>query len=398
MQKKLNPTLYDVYDTYKKWLYVEDTKRIDLLLAVALTRKCVNSPPLWMVVVSKSGDWKSEQINALYDPEIAVKLDRLTSRTLVSGNKKSEDLAPKLTDKLVLFSDFASMLKAHPQEKAEIFAQMRELYDGRAGGAFGTGKHKHYEGIRTTWIIGSTPAIDRQILIHQDLGTRELIFRPIITNEQLAKIKGRIMENRWNLMEMREEMRAVTTRFIKKTEFKIIKDILPEVQESLFNIVDYVCVMRASAACDSYTGELLGNVDMEMPTRVLQQLLLLYEALKSLRPDYPDELAIGIIREVAFSSCNPVRMAVFNYLVTLGQGFEDTTHHLADELKVGRKTVFSELNALWNLGVLNMERVQSETHLWKDVQKWSVNYSHHLTKSLLEVDKSLLISEYLLKT
>lgn len=386
MRVKLNPTLNDVHKVYKKWLHVDDEKRIELGLAVALTRKAVNSPPIWLIIVSPSGDWKSEQINALYEPEHVVKLDRLTSKTLISGSPKVDDMAPKLKDKLILFSDFASMLKAHPQEKAEIFAQLRELYDGRAGGSYGTGKHSHYENLRTTWLIGSTPAIDRQILIHQDLGTRELVYRPYIDKDQLNKLKARIIENRYSLPDMRAELREVTTQFLKKTELQQI-ELKSEVLGVLYALVDYLAVMRANAACDSYSGELLSDVDMERPTRVLQQYVILYEALKSLRPDYPDERACEILRDLTFSSSNPNRSKIFSYLKNF-QLDKITTSAIAKALKIGVKTAYSECFALWNLGILN--RGEEEVG-YKEVKLWSIDMENELTRNLLKIDDSLLL-------
>lgn len=379
------PSLNDVHDVYKKWLQVDDERRIELGLAVALTRK-TESSPIWLIIVSPSGDWKSEQINALYDPKTSVKLDRLTSKTLISGNPKVEDLAPKLKDKLVLFSDFANMLKAHPQEKAEVFAQLRELYDGRAGGSYGTGKHAHYEGIRTTWIIGSTPAIDRQILIHQDLGTRELIYRPNISKTEIAKTRARIIENRYRLKEMREELRRISTSFLENHEIKQ-QEILPEVQQVLFKIVDYLCVMRANGAVDSYTGELLSDVDMERPTRVLQQFILIYESLKSLREDYPDERACNILKDIAFSSSNRNRSKIFSYL-KMFSGERLTTSQISKGLKMGWKTVYSELFCLWNLGIIlrNDEEIN-----FKEVHFWELDMENQLTKDLLEVDNPDLL-------
>ncbi len=40
-------TLEDVYSTYRKWFYIEDTNRIDVGLAVAINQK-VSGLPLWI--------------------------------------------------------------------------------------------------------------------------------------------------------------------------------------------------------------------------------------------------------------------------------------------------------------------------------------------------------------
>ena len=54
------PTLSDLYLIYKKWLYLEDTKRIDIVLATYMTNQ-LEGTPIWLMLVGNSGDGKTEQ-------------------------------------------------------------------------------------------------------------------------------------------------------------------------------------------------------------------------------------------------------------------------------------------------------------------------------------------------
>ena len=56
--------LSDVYNSYQKWFYVEDTRRIDVGLAILMNQK-LGSLPLWLFLCGPSGDWKSTQISTL---------------------------------------------------------------------------------------------------------------------------------------------------------------------------------------------------------------------------------------------------------------------------------------------------------------------------------------------
>jgi hypothetical protein len=171
------PKLNDVYKVYKKWLHIENTKRLDVGLAVALTRK-MRGTPIWLIFVGPSGDMKSEQIRALNDEDTSVTIQRFTSKTLISGDRKikqGEDFCnifKEENEKLLLIFDMAQMLKLPIVEKAEVWAQLRDLYDGSLRRVFGNRLRKSYDRLRVTLIAGSTPHIDTQILIHQDLGTR----------------------------------------------------------------------------------------------------------------------------------------------------------------------------------------------------------------------------------
>ena len=128
-------SLKDVHEVYKKYLHIEDTKRLDVVLAVALSVKN-KGIPIWLILVGPSGDMKSVQLNAIMAWDRAFVLHGLTSKTLVNGSKnkkKAPDLAPKLNNKLVVIQDMAQILEMHPQQKAELWGQLRDLFDGYAG-------------------------------------------------------------------------------------------------------------------------------------------------------------------------------------------------------------------------------------------------------------------------
>jgi len=86
-------------------------------------------------------------------------------------------LAPKLDEKFVIITDFAQILSLPPGDRAEIYAQLRDLYDGYAGKTSGMGGNSKYSGLKVTLLACSTPAVDSRILVNQNLGTRELIYR-----------------------------------------------------------------------------------------------------------------------------------------------------------------------------------------------------------------------------
>ena len=138
---------------WHKYFHIPDDTRLDVPLAVYLSRE-MKGTPLWLIIVSNSGDMKTEQLLSLEDDGILFDektgleqckirkededletktMHRFTSKTLVSGYINAEDLAPKLKNKVLLFLDFAELLNLHPAEKIQVWSQLRNLYDGRAG-------------------------------------------------------------------------------------------------------------------------------------------------------------------------------------------------------------------------------------------------------------------------
>lgn len=378
--------LEKVHKIYSNLLYIEDMKRIDVVLAVALSRK-LEGVPLWLILVGPSGDMKSVQLNALdgYNTEY---LHKITGRTLVNGYKdKNEhpDLAPKLDDKLVIIRDMASLLKLPPSEKAEVWGQLRDLYDGFAGTASGEGTNVKYKNLKVTLLAGSTPAIDAQILVHQDLGTRELIYRTKGNNNK-KKVMDKCIENEEYEDKIKRELNEVTTKFLDSIEITR-QDISQEALEKVKEIAIYTTFMRASAEFDNYKNTLRNDVYPEEPTRITKQLKRLYICLKNLDENYEDERAFEILWDVAKSSAFPLRVKLFEHLFN-NSDREFSTSNLATSLKIGKSTVQREVQVMWNLGLVTLREEQTQRPgLTYDY--WKINKEHSFIQKLQQDKENL---------
>jgi predicted transcriptional regulator len=106
--------------------------------------------------------------------------------------------------------------------------------------------------------------------------------------------------------------------------------------------------LRTSAEIDYTTGELTNFMYPEAPTRILEQLVTLYRALKSLDASYTDDVALDCLKKVVLSSCPDLRTAILKIMVTGGQY---TQREMADLLRVNKKTAYKEMNILCFLGL-----------------------------------------------
>ena len=378
--------LEDVHDVFKKWFHITDTNRLDVVLAVALSQK-QKGIPLWMIIIAPSGDMKSEQLRALNDNGASVKVvPRMSDKTLVNGfrdKEKCPDFAPKLDGKIMMIMDMAEILQLRADVKNEVWAQLRTLYDGEAGVASGMGTDVYYKDLYVTFLGASTPAIDDQILIHQSLGSRELVYRP----KELVDV-NKLMEKAWFNEDFEEMMRkeiAVVCRGFMDAAMQRKIDITPEVKEKIMALTLYLTKMRAATSIDSYSGDLRSNVTPERPTRLLKQLKRLFVCLKSLDYNYPDETALEIIKEVVMSSVVRNRQLVLKLLVDYDTPL--TTSEVADRIRIGKKTAKQELNILWNMGIVD-RRVEENTTPWGETrivkEEWSINKEDATVKFLLK--------------
>ena len=374
--------LEEVHKVYKKYFHVEDTKRIDIVLATALSQK-LPGIPIWLIIVGPSGDMKSVQLNSLRNDDTMV-MHNLTSKTLVNGYKdktKYPDLAPEMDNKIVIIPDMAQILKLPPAEKGELWGQLRDLYDGLAGKMSGMGSRSQYEGLKVTLLAGSTPAIDGQILVHQDLGTRELIYRT-----RGSKLKKDVMRKCFDNEELEEEigkeLKEKTSDFLK--EVYIIRDFIkPEYIEKLMDISTYITYMRASAEFD-YNNDLRNDVYPEEPTRIAKQMKRLFVCLMNLSNDYPEDRAFEILWHTAKSSAFPLRIKVFEYLIA-HSGEEISSNALSELLHIGKSTVKRECSVMWNIGLVHCRKeVVNSYNPDRTYDYWKINKNHSFIKTMLE--------------
>ena len=372
--------LEEVYNVYKKYFYIEDMKRIDIVLAIALSMK-LEGIPIWLILVGPSGDMKSVQLNSFPEESIFV-LHNLTSKTLVNGYRdklKFPDLAPELDGKLVIIPDMAQILKLPPIEKGELWGQLRDLYDGFAGKVSGMGSRARYNNLKVTLLAGSTPSIDGQILVHQDLGTRELIYRTS-GNIKKKEVMKKCFENEEMELKINEELKEKTQKFLKETF--IIRDFIhPNTLEKIMEIATYITYMRATAEIDSFSNQLRNEVYPEEPTRIAKQLKRLYVCLMNLSNDYPEERAFEILWHIAKSSAFPLRIKIFEYLLKFND--EISTSGISDMLHIGKSTVQREVGVLWNMNLIDCRKeIINTMYPDRTYDYWTINKNNPFIKSL----------------
>lgn len=383
LEKYKDIDYHTVIQTFKKWLYIEDDSIIDLCLAISLWR--TKDPPLWLIVVAPSGSGKTEILKAFEDksdnPSTEI-MSKITPNTFLSGvsQKKEQhtDFAERISGfpKLFLTYDVAQFLKMDPKDKSQVWAQMRDIYDGCIERkAFNVSKY--VKDIKINWLICSTNAIDAELLIHNELGTREMIYRFNSKNVDQRAVLKRILKNIGKEKLMRDELNYVVRKFIEKQETEGLREIeIPEnVEKEIMTLAEMISYLRASAAADNYTGELENFVYTEVPTRIFKQLLGLYSAMKNLSNNYSDEKAIKNLQKIALSSILPLRGEIIYQLI---DNKELSTTGLYKNLGVGKKSVTTQLETARQLGLVDFREQEEEVSQWK---KWNRKYWYVVEES-----------------
>lgn len=356
IDREANATLEYIYETVEKYLYIDDRNRIDVILATVLSNM-IPGTPVWLFIVGNSGDWKSAFVRSLEVLNNTMQIDQITKNTFASGQRKVKDLGSELhkNSKILIFPDLASLTSSNKDDKNAIWGQMRNLYDGFINKQTGSGVKKTYWDCHVTILACSTPSIRDEILIHSQLGTRELMYdtTPDMVDNDLK------MDMAWYNEgfeeEMKKDIQLAVSNFIyqKRKKFDVHVDITEEMKCFLKKEAQRLSVLRSSGITDRYSNETINPIRPEIPTRLIKQFKRLYISLKNLDDDYPDEKIKEIISHIVDSSGNPVRSLVMDYM-----RYEEDWRCVQDlhiDTRLGRAVVKRELEVLWNIHVVDKE-------------------------------------------
>lgn len=281
---KKAPTLDDVITTFKKWLYLEHTIGIEMMMAVVASQE-IEGPPVWMFLVAPPGGAKTEILTSLIGMEQIYVQSSLTPHALISGaNWKGEQdpsLIPRLNGKVLVIKDFTTILSMRDAEKDEIFGILRDAYDGRCGKIFGTGIERSYES-RFTVLAAVTPRIYDLSQQHHSLGERFLKcgVGNNLQHTSERDIIRRAIDNIDRDSSMKWELQDVVHAFMKKARTRTLPTISPDMMERLIALAMFGARMRGTVSRDNYRNEIItSKPSAEIGSRLGIQLAKLAKSL-----------------------------------------------------------------------------------------------------------------------
>jgi len=266
-------------NTLSKWLYLEDTQAIDIIMATAISI-CLPGDPVWLFAIAPSGSAKTELLRA-FSTEQIYSISTLTPQTFISGLKGSNnvDLLPKLNGKVLIIKDFTSILSKKNEDQTAIFADLREAYDGYLEKSFGSGVGTKRYTSRFGIIAGVTDAIDMYRVVHSQLGERFLKCR--LHNDAKASInKAGDLAGRED--EMREDLRLATTGcltcYSNIVKELMVVDVENQTKQRIKALANITAKLRSEVARDRF-HKVQYQPNAEVGTRLSKQLLKLGQAL-----------------------------------------------------------------------------------------------------------------------
>lgn len=128
-----------------------------ICLAVHLSVK-LEGEPLWIYLVGAPSSGKSTICELLSADEHNTRpLSKFTG--LVSGSRQGQHLIPFLQNKCVIIKDGTLLLESTPQQLANVYGELRDIFDGSLEAKYRNGVSASFSNITFGMIIGITERI-----------------------------------------------------------------------------------------------------------------------------------------------------------------------------------------------------------------------------------------------
>lgn len=367
-------TLSQVKESAKEFLLLGDDNIIDVATAVYVANK-FNSDPLWMFFTGPPSSAKTEILRAMDGHKNITLISSLTPSTLISGKtikgKGNQSLLLKLdTGKMVIIKDFGTILTMYREARGEIFAQLREIYDGQYSKAFGTGETISWSG-KLGLLAATTPVIDKYMSVNQMLGERFLHYR--VGDENAFGVGccafGNVLEEENHRKEFRECMNQFLSRFDGDLVLNMRE--VSDTRERIVSLAIFCAHARSAVFRNPYDRSLEAMPQPEGPARLTKQFKVLAMALAAVRDlEEIDNAVYEVVKKTAKDTLPRLRLQTLEALWQLYHDDPEKWHRTKEvAMAAGMPTVTTKLK-LENLSLLRLIERDTEGEGDKAAYTW----------------------------
>lgn len=345
------------HDAFRGWLGIDyDLGALNAVLAAAVISR-MDGDPAWLLLVSGSGNAKTETVQSLVGAGAHIVSAIASEGALLSATSKGErsanatgGLLHEIGESGILVpKDVTSMLSMDRTARGQVFAALREVYDGHWIRNVGTDGGRSLEWKGRLVVIGAvTTAWDRA---HADtisaFGDRFVVVRMDSSVGRIAAGRKAI-SNTGSEESMRAELSAAAAGVIEGANLHASG---PDDDEAaqILAAADLVTLARTAVDID-YRGNVIDSHAPEMPTRFAKQLAQIFRGAIAIGLPRSEALALAI--RVARDSMPPLRLEIL----------EDVAAHpwtplreVVKRVDKPRSTVDRQLQALDLLGLLTKD-------------------------------------------
>jgi hypothetical protein len=358
-------TLDEAHKVFTRWLgEAYDLGALDVVLAAAAVER-LGGDPVWLLMVSGSGNAKTETIGALAGAGAHV-TSTITSEGALLSASASHETAADATGGLLLkigsrgilvLKDFTSILSMNRDARASVLAALREVYDGKWERNVGTDGGKTLTWTGRLVVIGATTS--KYDAAHEVISAMGDRFGLVRVDSNLGRLEAgrQALRNVDREPEMRADLSRVVGRVLAgiDPERAVIGE---DVEDELLRAADLVTLTRTAVERD-FQGNVLDAHQPEAPTRFAKYLGQIVRGGLALGMSQRDAL-VGAHR-VAGDSMPPLRLLA---LADVAAHPGSRTSEVQKRLQKPRTTVDRVLQELHILGLLRQDEPVAGTTGW----------------------------------
>lgn len=288
---------------------------VDVVAATLLANR-LPGKAIWLAIVGAPATGKTEIAQALESCLNVHKVDGVTTATFASGFKSSKNsqqrhgLLEKMQDgepHLVIVKDFSTVLQKRPEQRGEILATLRCLYDGKYSQTFGNDITVDWQG-KIGMIVCATGQYDKELKSLATFGDRFLVFRP--TEGKREEVGERASRNAKDTDSMEEALQKAYSSLDKiKVPEKVNVNLAG--RKVISDLADFVTRARSIVPRHPYSREVEDLPELEGTARVAVQLTQLARGfMVYFDREEISETDIDLMESVTFSSIPPIRTKV----------------------------------------------------------------------------------------
>jgi hypothetical protein len=365
-------SLADVRAVVAKWLLIEDQTLVPIFFGTVFAHLHNEDEPVWTMIIGPPGSAKTEFLLALRGLEETYYLSELTARTFASGldrpGKADPSLLHRLSNQILIFKDFTTVLELRHEDRTAIFAQLREIYDGNYSKDWGTGRSLKWQG-RLGFIAGVTAAIDSHQAAMAVLGERFITYRPKMGGRKSVAHKAARQRGQRGVLQA--ELRDYFHRFISQRRSVPVPAFGDGVIDTIVDAADLVTRARSGVERDRYSRDLQYQPEPESPARLTKILCNLAVGI-AVAHDSPtvSKRELALVVRLALDSIPAVRRSVLTKLVDLGD--LDTTE-IGTATHLPTTTVKRALEDMEALGLMDRHK-GSKAHRWTLLEEFRTSF------------------------
>lgn len=296
--------------------------------------------PIWGFIVGPPAGLKTEVLRWLNGLPAVYTTSRLTPHSLVSGLKDGQSLLPKLDGKTLVIKDFTTILEMDRKAREEIFAQLRDAFDGYYEGFYGSVGQVSYEA-HFNVLAAVTPAIEEYYSVQSFLGPRFVKVR-----SPLCDGFDRSLKDTGDEPAIRDWLSKLARRLTDSIPPDAWRGVDASRLPRIRPIVEALAVGRTHIMRTE--GAIAQVPEPEGVPRLAKQFkkLAIGRALLYGRTEI-DDSDLGFLRRVAIDTLPSVRSRILTALLTPG-----TVNNLSEEVRLPSRTIYRHLEDLEALGLV----------------------------------------------